>query len=166
LNEYGRQKLECGRMIDAQMDRYIIGRIPGVYGWEKQKKNFVVRLIEWLGSGRSFQVPSDQMITPTYAVNLARVVRRLVENGHRGLFHLSGSLPLLRTDFAQLIADVLTLDASLILPVPTSELGLRATRPHSAGLRIEKAQALLEFPVASPREGLEAMKRERQFQLA
>jgi dTDP-4-dehydrorhamnose reductase len=166
LNEYGQQKLECEHMIAAQLDRYIIGRIAGVYDSEKQKKNFVVRLIDCLGSGLSFRVPSDQVITPTYAPNLARVVFRLVEKGQWGLFHLAGSLPMLRTEFARLIAEVFALEASLILPVPTSELGLRAARPRSAGLRIDKAQALLEFPVAGPREGLEQMKQERESCLA
>lgn len=162
LNEYGRQKLECERMIAAQLHGYLIGRISGVYGWERQKKNFVVRLMERLSSGQLFKLPSDQVITPTYAPNLARVVRRLVENGHRGLFHLAGSLPLLRTEFARLVADVFALDASLILPIPTAQLGLRAARPRSAGLRIGKAQALLELRVAGPLEGLEAMKQERE----
>jgi dTDP-4-dehydrorhamnose reductase len=165
LNEYGRQKLECEHRIAAQLDRYIIGRISGVYGWEKQRKNFVVRVIESLMSGQSFQVPCDQMVTPTYAPNLARVAHRLVESGQQGLFHLSGSLPLLRTEFAQLIADVFDLDVSFLRPVPTAKLGLRAVRPLSAGLRIDKVQGLLDFPVAGPREGLEAMRRElnRQF---
>lgn len=162
LNEYGRQKLECEGRISTQVERHIIGRISGVYDWEKQRKNFAVKLIDSLASGRSFQVPSDQVITPTYAPNLARVVRRLVESGRQGLFHLSGSQPLLRTEFAQLIADVFGLDGSLLMPVPTAKLELRAVRPRSAGLRIGKAQSLLDFPIAGPREGLEAMRRELQ----
>jgi dTDP-4-dehydrorhamnose reductase len=166
LNEYGRQKLECERMITSQLDRHIIARISGVYDWEKQNKNFVIRLIKCLGSGQSLKVPFDQVITPTYAPNLARMVRKLVEGGHHGCFHLSGSLPLLRTEFARLIADVFDLDPSLIMPVPTSELGLSAERPCSAGLRIDKAQAFLDFPIDGPREGLEAMKKECPFQLA
>jgi dTDP-4-dehydrorhamnose reductase len=160
LNEYGRQKVECERRIAAQLDRYIIGRISGVYDWEKKKKNFVVRLIEKLAAGQSFKVPSDQVITPTYAPNLAQVVYRLVEGDRQGLFHLSGSLPLLRMEFAQLIADVFDLDRSLLVSIPTGKLELRAVRPHSAGLRIDKAQGLLDFPVAGPREGLKAMRRE------
>jgi len=158
LNEYGRQKRECERIISERLDRYLIARISGVYGWEERRKNFVVRLIESLKSGQSFKVPSDQVITPTFAPNLARAVRRLVQDHRNGIFHLSGSLPLLRTDFARLIAGVFGLDASLIIPVPTSELKLRATRPHSAGLRTDKAQALLDFPLAGPREGLEDMR--------
>jgi dTDP-4-dehydrorhamnose reductase len=166
LNEYGRQKMECERLIAAQLDRHLIARISGVYDWEKQNKNFVVRLINCLGSGQSLKVPFDQVITPTYAPNLARIVHKLVEGGRQGRFHLSGSLALLRTDFARLIANVFELDASLIIPVPTSRLGLRAERPHSAGLRIDRAQALLDFPVDGPREGLEAMKKERALRLA
>ncbi len=166
MNEYGRQKLECEHRIAAQLDRYIIGRISAVYDWEKKKKNFVARFIESLASGQSFKVPSDQVVTPTYAPNLARAVHRLVEGGHQGLFHLSGSLPLLRTEFAQLIAEVFDLDVSLLVPVPTEKQGLRAVRPRSAGLRIDKAQALLDFPVAGPSEGLKAMRSEQYHQLA
>jgi dTDP-4-dehydrorhamnose reductase len=165
LNEYGRQKAECERMIAAQLDRYMIGRVSGVYGWEKRRKNFVVRLIDSLGAGHSVKVPYDQIITPTYAPNLARSVRRLVENSNWGLLHLSGSPALLRTDFAYLIATVFDLNASLISPTATSELKLHAARPRSAGLAADKARTLLDFPVVGPREGLELMKKNRDGQL-
>jgi len=166
LNEYGWQKMECERMITSQLDRHIIARISGVYDWEKQNKNFVIRLIKCLGSGLTLNVPFDQVITPTYAPQLARIVRELVEGDHQGCFHLSGSLPLPRTEFAGLIATVFDLNPCFIVPVPTSRLGLRAARPLSAGLRIDKAQALLDFHIDGPREGLEAMKKECPFQLA
>ena len=165
LNEYGRQKAECERMIAGQLNRYIIGRVSGVYGWEKRRKNFVVRLIDSLGSGHPVKVPYDQIITPTYAPSLARSVRHLVENGNWGLIHLSGSLALFRTDFAHLIATVFDLDASLVVPTATSELKLHAARPRSAGLAADKAQTLLDFPVVGPREGLELMKKNRDGQL-
>src|ERR1700730_14937540 len=166
LNTYGRQKLECERMIAEQLDRYIIGRISGVYGWEKQPRNFVVRLIECLSSKRSFRVPRDQVITPTYAPNLAWAVRSLLDGGHNGVFHLAGSLSLCRADFARLVAEVFDLDESLIAPVATSELDLRAARPRAAGLGVAKAQEVLNFPLASPREGLESMRAQRDCQLA
>jgi dTDP-4-dehydrorhamnose reductase len=165
LNEYGRQKAECEQMIAAQLDRYMIGRVSGVYGWEKRRKNFVVRLIDSLESGHPVKVPYDQIITPTYAPNLARSVRHLVENGNWGLLHLSGSRPLLRTEFANLVATVFDLDVSLLVPTATSELNLHAARPHSAGLAADKAQTLLDFPVVGPREGLELMKNNRDGQL-
>jgi dTDP-4-dehydrorhamnose reductase len=163
LNEYGRQKLECERMIATQLDRYIIGRISGVYGWEMRRKNFVVRFIDCLSAGGTFKVPCDQLITPTYAPNLARLVRWLVEGGHRGLFHLSGSLSLPRVDFAHLIADVFDLNPALIMPIPTLTLGLRAVRPRAAGLSTAKAQALVNLPVMDPREGLRAMSKFTNF---
>jgi len=158
LNEYGRQKAECEQRIAAQLDRYMIGRVSGVYGWEKRRKNFVVRLIDSLGSGHPVKVPYDQIITPTYAPSLARSVRQLLQSGYWGLIHLSGSRPLLRTEFANLIATVFDLDASLIVPTATPELKLHAARPRSAGLAADKAQTLLDFPIVGPREGLELMK--------
>jgi len=158
LNEYGRQKLECEQIIAERLDRYIIGRISGVYDWEKQEKNFVVRFIDCLSRGRVFKVPSDQVVTPTYAPNLARAVRRLVEYRHEGVFHLAGSVYMLRSEFAQLVANVFELDPTLIVPICTSELRLHAERPRSAGLRTDKAEAILDFRLAAPRDGLETMR--------
>lgn len=162
LNEYGRQKAECERMIADQLDSYIVGRVSGVYDWEPRRKNFVVRLIHSLKEGRAYKVPNDQIITPTFARNLAGVVRRLVEDRRCGIFHLSGALPLLRSDFAKLIAEIFDLDPDLIIPVPTAELKLHAPRPKAAGLKCDKVQALLDFGVAGPREGLGKMKDEVQ----
>jgi dTDP-4-dehydrorhamnose reductase len=158
LNEYGRQKLESEYMITTQLSRYIIGRVSGVYDWEKQKRNFVVRLIESLESGQSVKVPLDQLITPTYAPNLAQIVRLLVEGGHKGVLHLAGPVSLPRIDFARTIADVFDLDASLIMPVRTSELKLRAVRPYGAGLSTAKVRDLLDLPLATPLDGLRAMR--------
>ncbi len=158
LNEYGLQKSECERMITAQMDRFVICRVSGVYNWERNGKNFVVRLIETLRSGGTIEVPFDQVITPTFAPSLARAVRRLVEQGLWGAYHLSGPLPMPRIEFAHLIAKTFDLNESLIIPTATSELKLRATRPRSAGLKIDKAQALLDFHIIGPSEGLRMMR--------
>src|SRR5579862_1396304 len=138
LNEYGRQKVECEQMIAAQLNRYIIGRVSGLYDWETRRKNFVVRLIDSLLAGRPIKVPHDQIITPTYTPSLAEVVRLLVGTGQQGLFHLCGPVAMPRTEFAFLIANVFELDESLIIPVRTSELNLHAARPGSAGLKFDK----------------------------
>ncbi len=159
LNEYGRQKLESERMISTPLKRYLIARVSGVYNWERRKRNFVVRLIESLKAGQPFKVPSDQVITPTYAPSLARTVRQLLEGGHNGVFHLSGAVALPRADFAYLVAEVFGLDPSLVIPVPTSELNLRAPRPRAAGLSTGKVRTLLNLPVMSPLEGLLAMRK-------
>jgi dTDP-4-dehydrorhamnose reductase len=119
-------------------------------------------LIHSLREGRAYKVPNDQIITPTFARNLARVVRRLVDDRRCGIFHLSGSVPLLRNEFAQLIAETFSLDPDLIVPVSTADLNLHAPRPKSAGLRCDKVQALLDFGVAGPGEGLGKMKDELQ----
>lgn len=166
LNEYGRQKLDCERIVAAQMNEYLIVRTSGVYGWEKQGKNFVVKLIRKVSAGSAFAVPSDQIITPIYAPDLAHATRKFVADGHRGLFHIAGGRPLPRVEFAYVIANVFDLNRSLISPVLTSSLELHATRPRSAGLRIDKAQALLDFALADPQSGLWTMKKELESQTA
>jgi dTDP-4-dehydrorhamnose reductase len=165
LNEYGRQKLECEQMISSQLTEFIIGRISGVYNWERQRKNFVVRLIDSLHAGKPMEVPYDQIITPTYAPNLAQCVRLLIQGGHWGLFHLSGPVAMPRTEFAYLIAKVFELDETLIVSAATSALNLHATRPRSAGLKLDKVRALGDVPVVTPRQGLETMRQKRASNL-
>lgn len=164
LNEYGRQKLLCENMIVSELSNFIIARTSGVYGWEKQGKNFVLKLIRQLTAGRDFQVPADQVITPTSARDLARAVKHFIITSRPGLFHIAGSRPLLRTEFAFAVADVFELDRSFIHSVPTSELGLLAPRPRSAGLKTDFAQSLLDFPLSDPLVGLMEMKRDEHLQ--
>jgi len=109
-----------------------------VFGDDPQRKSFVCQLVDRLRAGDTFDVPSDQLITPTYGPSLARAVVKLAEQGRTGLFHIAGPDVLGRVEFALLVTDAFALDPGLLRPRPTTELGLIAKRPERAGLRTEK----------------------------
>lgn len=142
LNEYGRQKVEVER-IAAAADRHLICRTSGVFGAEDQRKNFVFQVVDALRSGRTFAVPSDQVITPSDATSLAQSVVELLDRGSRGVFHVAGPERLPRLEFAQRVARAFALDIDLLRPVPTAELGLAARRPLRAGLLDDKLRRAL-----------------------
>lgn len=142
LNEYGRQKVEL-EQIAASTGQHLICRTSGVFGEEPERKNFVLQLVDALRAGRPFTVPSDQVITPTDAVSLARAVVELVERGFRGTFHVAGPERLARPDFARRVVAAFGLDPAGLRAAPTAELGLRARRPLHAGLRDDKLRAAL-----------------------
>jgi dTDP-4-dehydrorhamnose reductase len=157
-NVYGRHKLEAERAVASVLDDYLIVRVCGVYGFERQGKNFVMGLLARAKRGEPMNVPSDQWGNPTYADNLAAAVRELALSGHRGVYHVVGPDHLDRITFARFACSVFGLDPGFLRPRTTAELGQRARRPLRGGLDTTKVRAVLVTPLLAPRQGLELMK--------
>jgi dTDP-4-dehydrorhamnose reductase len=155
--EYGRQKLYAEHLIATLAEDFLILRTTGVYGWERQGKNFIYRLMSVLGAGQTLTVPADQLGSPTYAPNFVRAVVELALTTHRQVFHVAGMEVANRYEFALEAARALKLNGDLIQPVSTAELGQTAPRPLQAGLRVEKASASLPFPLLGYHDGLREM---------
>ncbi len=156
INEYGRQKVEL-EAIARGVRRHLVCRTSGVFGVEPAEKNFVYQLLRSLRAGRPFTVPSDQLITPTYADALAESVAELVDAGATGTVHAVGPRVLPRTAFAEMVCELFGLDPQLLVPRPTDELGLAAPRPRRAGLADDRIRGLLGHPLVDPGEGLRRM---------
>lgn len=159
LSVYGRSKLEGERAVLAENRRAVVVRTTVVYGPEPQGKNFVYQLLRLARAGEPMRVPSDQVSSPTYNADLAAASVELAERDLRGIYHVAGSEILDRHAFARLACKAFDLDATLIEPVPTAALGQRAPRPLRAGLRIDRARAVLATPLRGPVEGLSEMRR-------
>lgn len=159
--EYGRQKLMAEHYVALHARDYLIVRTTVVYGWERQGKNFIYRLLDTLKAGQILKVPVDQIGSPTYASNLAQAVLELALSDAKGVYHVVGLERVTRYEFACEAASVFGLDGSLIQPVATSELGQAAPRPLNAGMVAEKAAAKLTVPLIGYREGLRVMASER-----
>jgi dTDP-4-dehydrorhamnose reductase len=142
LNEYGRQKVALEELARSS-PRHLVLRLSGVFGDEPRRKNFVWQLVDKLRAGATFDVPSDQLITPTDAASLGTALRELLDLGATGTFHAGGPEIMGREVFARLIARTFGLDEARIRPRPTAELGLLAKRPAKAGLSDAKLQQLL-----------------------
>ena len=155
--EYGRQKLAAEHCVALHAHSYLIVRTTVVYGWERQGKNFVSRLVETLSRGERLRVPADQVGSPTYAPNLAEAVVELGLSAGQGVYHVVGPDRVDRAEFARQAARAFGLSPHLIQPVSTSELGQAAPRPLNAGMRTEKAVAALRTRLVGYKEGLASM---------
>lgn len=158
LNEYGRQKVELER-IAATAGSYLVCRTSGVFGPEAARKNFVLSLVDTLRAGRRYAVPSDQLITPTYAPALGRAIVELLDAGATGTVNACGPRVLRRIEFAGEVASCFALPQALIDPRPTAELGLAARRPLAAGLSDGRLRALLGHGLPDPLTALDEMRR-------
>lgn len=158
INEYGRQKLEAERIIRSRLPNdHLILRITVVYGWERQGKNFVTRLVRTLREGQSMRVPDDQIGTPTLVDDLAQASWELVERRTGGTYNVVGPDLVDRYTFACRVAEAFGLDARLLQPVSTLELGQAAPRPLRAGLRADRAEALLRRRMLDVSQGLQVL---------
>lgn len=160
--EYGRQKLIAEHFISLCAQNFVIVRTTVVYGWERQGKNFVSRLIRSLQAEQVVRVPDDQIGSPTYAPDLARACVELVERDARGVFNVAGRDRTSRYQFALEVARIFNLDADLVQPVATSKLGQGASRPLNAGFVVEKAEQALGRELLGYRKGLQRMAQELQ----
>jgi dTDP-4-dehydrorhamnose reductase len=162
ISEYGRQKLAAENLISAQVRDHLIVRTNVVFGWERQGKNFVFRLLNSLKAGDVVTVPADQISSPTYAPDLARAVVELSLSGAAGIYHVAGTERASRYEFACEAARAFGFVTDLIRPVTTAALGQPAARPLNAGMVVDKASARLKTPLMSYREGLKAMAAEKR----
>jgi dTDP-4-dehydrorhamnose reductase len=158
---YGFQKVLAEHYITLHSKKYLIVRSTVVYGWESQGKNFVQRLVGRLSRGERVRVPVDQVGSPTYAPNLAEAVVELTEKGCLGLFHVVGPRLASRYDLAVAAAEAFGLDAALVEPVSTGDLGQAAPRPLKGGMVVDKARSVLATELIGYVEGLAMMAKER-----
>jgi dTDP-4-dehydrorhamnose reductase len=155
--EYGRQKLLAEHAIALHCEKYLIVRTTGVFGVERQRKNFIYRLLETLQAGKPLIVPQDQLGTPTYAPHLVNTIIHLAEAEQTGLYHISGHEAADRYVFATEAARVFGLDASLIQPVLTKDLGQFAPRPLKGGLLVKESLRRMHGAWVDYHEGLVRM---------
>jgi len=158
ISEYGCQKLAAEHYISLFAKNYLIVRTTVVYGWERQGKNFVYRLVKALKEGIQVQVPTDQIGTPTQADDLTQNVIKLAKTDFVGVVNVAGPSCINRFEFALIAAKVFDLPQNLIHPALTAELNQGAKRPLIAGLLTKKARAMLQTSFVAPEEGLRKMK--------
>ena len=124
----------------------LVLRTTGVFGPEKQGKNFVYQLCRSVAEGKEMLCASDNFGSPTYNRDLAKMTIGLLESGQQGIFNCVGPQTLTRSDFARLIADTLEIEGLNIRNIGSDELyektlkarGVAAKRGLYLGLDITK----------------------------
>jgi len=145
INYYGVTKLKAEEIVKTQKE-YFIARPSVMYGSTPAagKVNFALWLIETLRKSERVKIITDQWNTPTLNTNLAEMTLEVVERKLTGIYHLCGATRISRFEFAEQIADVFSLDKSLIDKVLSSQFTMPAKRPMDSSLDTSKAQQTLQ----------------------
>jgi len=156
---YGKHKLMAEELIQNRLGNYLIVRTTWAYGPEQKGKNFVLSLLKKLENGEKVKVPLDQIGSPTYSENLAEVLEELMREEKKGMYNIAGPELVDRYSFAREICNVFGFPESMLVPVPTRELGQKAKRPLRGGLKIDKVKNEISTRLLNYKEGLILMKK-------
>ena len=137
LNVYGRTKLEGELAVSELLDRFFIVRIAWVFG--EHGNNFVKTMLRLSQTHSTIRVVCDQIGTPTYTPDLAKLLLDMAGTDRYGYYHATNEGGYISWyEFAAEIFKKAGSDTQAI-PVKTSEYGLsKARRPFNSRLDKEK----------------------------
>ena len=137
LNEYGKSKLAGENAVRELLQTYFIVRIAWVFG--KNGNNFVKTMLRLSETHDTLRVVCDQVGTPTYTPDLARLLVDMIETDKYGVYHATNEGGFLSWyDFASAIMQEAGKHTKVI-PVTTAEYGLsKASRPFNS--RLDKSK--------------------------
>lgn len=139
LNNYGQTKLEGELAVFNTINKYFIVRTAWVFGLNG--KNFIKTMIDVGKTHDEVSVVNDQIGTPTYTFDLARLLVDMCETEKYGYYHATNEGGYISWyDFCVEFYKQYGLDTKVI-PVTTEEYGLsKAARPVNS--RLDKSKLI------------------------
>ena len=141
LNYYGQTKLEGELAVKKyiQSGKFFIVRIAWVFG--ANGNNFVRTMLKLAKTHDTLRVVNDQVGTPTYTPDLARLLADMNMTGKFGIYHATNEGGYISWyDFAREIFAQAGVNVNVI-PVTTAEYGLsKARRPYNS--RLDKSKLI------------------------
>lgn len=140
LNVYGKSKLAGEQAVSGLLDKFFIVRIAWVFGLHGG--NFVKTMLRLGETHDEIRVVNDQIGTPTYTFDLARLLVDMLETDKYGYYHATNEGGYISWyDFA---CEIFRLAGCYthVIPVSTEEYGLsKAARPFNSMLDKSKLVA-------------------------
>ncbi len=137
LNVYGATKFEAEEALQKILTKFFIVRTAWVFGLNG--KNFVRTMIQLAKTHKELRIIDDQIGTPTYTFDLARLLVDMIETEKYGIYHATNEGGFI--SWAQFAKEIFRQDGDNVevRAVSTSEYGLsKAKRPFNSRLSKEK----------------------------
>ncbi len=135
LNVYGQTKYEGELAIEELLDRYYIIRIAWVFG--AAGKNFIKTMLRLGREKGAVSVVNDQVGSPTYTYDLARLLVDMVQTEHYGRYHATNEGECSWYEFACEIFRQAGLEVQ-VTPVSSEAFAAKAKRPANSRMSKEK----------------------------
>ena len=153
VNEYGSSKLK-GEVACLKNDpNSIVIRTSWLYS--SFGKNFVKTMIDLMKKNNSVKVVNDQIGSPTYAYDLAKVVMYIIINSKNksGLYHYSNNGEISWFEFAKSIRELYNLNCEIV-GVSSKEFKTQAKRPKYSLLNKSKIKSTFNVEIPDYKQSL------------
>lgn len=171
LNVYGQTKLEGELAVSETLEKYFIVRIAWVFG--KNGKNFIKTMLNVGKTHDKLTVVNDQIGTPTYTFDLARLLVDMIETDKYGYYHATNEggyiswYDFTKEIFRQAVElghNEYSEERLSVAPVTTAEYGVsKAARPFNSRLDKSKLTANGFQPLPTWQDALHRYLKEIDF---
>jgi dTDP-4-dehydrorhamnose reductase len=146
INVYGISKLMGEQLCRKESEDVIIIRTSWVYSYFGH--NFVKTMIRLMNERNEINVVSDQIGSPTYAADLAKVILDIISSGtwESGIYHYSNEGKISWYEFALAIKEKLGSNCK-VNPIATTAYPTPAKRPHYSLLNKEKIKSAFSLQI-------------------
>ena len=134
INYYGYTKLE-GEKLALTLEDSLVVRISWVFG--SNGNNFIKTMLRLSETRDELSVVSDQIGSPTYTSDLAKLLLELVSKNKKGIFHATNEEYCSWYEFAKYIFEVNDKELK-VNPILTKDYKAVATRPLNSKLNKDK----------------------------
>jgi len=153
INAYGWSKLRGEECLQQIGSRYFLLRTSWLYG--RGGANFVDSILRLASNQKAIKVVTDQRGSPTWAVDLANFINKIISSNKYGLYHVSDETygGITWFDFAQEIVKLAGLSTEVI-PITSEELPRPAARPKNSVLDLSWTKIAFDLNFPDWRESL------------
>lgn len=139
LNVYGQTKYEGELAVEKYLEKYFIVRIAWVFGINGN--NFIKTMLRLSETHDTLTVVDDQIGSPTYTYDLARLLVDMLETEKYGRYHATNEGLCSWCDFAKEIFRQAGKKVT-VLPVTSDEYPAKAKRPHNSRMNKDKLEEM------------------------
>lgn len=138
LNVYGKTKYQGELAVERWLEKYFIVRIAWVFG--ANGRNFINTMLRIGKEKGKASVVNDQVGSPTYTYDLARLLVDMIQTDRYGTYHATNEGLCSWYEFAVEIFRQAGLSVE-VTPVTSAEYGAKAKRPANSRMNRDKLDA-------------------------
>ena len=138
LNVYGQAKYEGELAVEKYLEKYYIVRIAWVFG--VNGKNFIKTMLNLSETHDELSVVNDQIGSPTYTYDLAKLLVDMIETDKYGRYHATNEGLCTWYEFATEIFRQAGKEIT-VHPVTSEQFPSKAKRPHNSRMSKDKLEA-------------------------
>lgn len=166
ISIYGKSKLAGENFVKHLCSKHFIIRSSGLFGKAGSKTkggtNFVEAIIKQTKTGKEIRVVDDQFISPTYTVDLSKIIIKLMGTKYYGLLHATNQGSCSWFQFAEEIIRQIG-SSNSVVPVKSDAYKVTAKRPFYSVLDNFQLRIIKQSEMRMWHEALHAYLKEKGY---